>query len=59
MGPMDTGVSLRQHAGAQHRDTQQVEMIRRVVGWLSDCRQAADIGNDGAYIFVAQLPALV
>src|SRR6267142_306792 len=34
-------VSLRQHAGAQQHDTQQIEMIRRIVSWLSDCRQAA------------------
>ena len=51
-------VSHRQHAGAQHHDTQQVEVIGRIVGWLSACREAADIGDNGAHILVAQFSGI-
>ena len=58
MGADGYRLSLRQHAGAQHRDTQQVEMIRLVVGCLSGGRHAADIGDDGSYIFIAQFSGI-
>jgi hypothetical protein len=49
---------LRKHPCAEHRDPQQVEMVRRIFGLLSGSRQTANVCDDSFGIVIAQFAGI-
>ena len=49
----------RKHPCTEHRDPQQVEMVRRIVGLLSVRRQTANVCDDSFGIVIAKFAGMV